>query len=100
MNKLAHAWGPSPGGPEGLPGDMHIDDDDDWSGENKQMLLGTVVHEIGHIIGLKHSQDIQSVMYPVSTTADKPFGQDDKDGVNALYGRPVICHFLQHWLIF
>lgn len=85
-NKLGHAWGPRPDGPDGVAGDMHFDAGDDWRGEEgRQRLTTTVVHEIGHVLGLKHSQDPDAVMYPVSNFA-KEIGQDDIDGIEALYG--------------
>jgi len=50
-----------------LTGDLHFDSSESWSekptppGHN---LYVVTVHEIGHCLGLTHSKDSKSVMYP------------------------------------
>jgi hypothetical protein len=43
---------------------------------------GILMHEIGHAMGLDHSTDIDSIMYP-SVSAEEPTAQDVKDAQNA-----------------
>ncbi len=93
---LAHAFFPPPRG-SSFPGDIHFDDDEAWSASAvalPQMDLVTVAaHEIGHAIGLDHSQDRKALMFPfyggAMRDAGKPqfasLDQDDIDGINTLY---------------
>lgn len=51
-----------------------------------QFDLQTVyLHELGHALGLGHSNDTQAVMYAYYTGAHCQLHQDDIDGVSALY---------------
>jgi hypothetical protein len=43
------------------------------------------LHENGHVAGLGHSTDINAVMYPSYRAARCMLGQDDKNGIAALY---------------
>ncbi|KAK9996007.1 hypothetical protein SO802_020693 [Lithocarpus litseifolius] len=76
-------------------GIMHFDVDEDWSINDKpnadQMdMVSVATHEIGHIIGLQHSTDVNAVMYPFMKfgTTKRELSHDDIDGVFALYGKP------------
>jgi len=44
-----------------------------------------VLHEIGHVGGLGHSADLSAVMAAVYSGAQCDLGQDDIDGISALY---------------
>jgi hypothetical protein len=49
-------------------------------------LDSVVAHEVGHVIGLAHSNSSGALMYPtVSYCNDKQVGTDDINGRNALY---------------
>ena len=81
---LAHAFFPIYGG------DVHFDDDERWTDnfESGTNLLMTASHELGHSLGLAHSNVRGSVMSPFYT----PFRnglklhEDDIEGIQALYG--------------
>ncbi len=47
-------------------GYVHLDDEEDWSTENK--LFTILVHEIGHLFGLNHSSNSDSIMAPIIKT--------------------------------
>lgn len=56
-----------------------------------QVLQGTVTHELGHFLGLDHSDKSESIMYaaPYHTGAyNVVIRQDDIDGCVAKYGKP------------
>ena len=81
---LAHAFFPIYGG------DVHFDDDENWtdnfqSGTN---LLMTASHELGHSLGLAHSNVRGSVMSPFYTPFKNGLRlhKDDVRAIQALYG--------------
>ncbi|NXA40674.1 MMP7 protein, partial [Eudromia elegans] len=84
---LAHAFAPGPG----IGGDAHFDEDEMWSESNRGTNLFLVAaHEIGHSLGLGHSNVPGALMYPTYTyTNPKTFqlSADDKRGIQKLYGK-------------
>ena len=89
-NTLAHAFFPPPcGGPNA--GDLHFDEGEIWSedpADNGILLLNVAIHEIGHLIGLSHSQDDAAIMFAFYSPERFNLAQDDIDGIQALYGAP------------
>merc|ERR1719312_674557 len=85
---LAHAFFPVYGG------DVHMDDSEDWSVTpfKGNQLLNTLTHELGHSLGLRHSNIRDSVMAPFykGWTLDLKLGKDDVEGIQSLYGKPSI----------
>ncbi|MBA0700588.1 hypothetical protein Goari_022074 [Gossypium aridum] len=82
-NVLAHAFAPQ-------DGRLHYDADENWSTNNairpNQIDLETIaIHEIGHILGLGHSQDPNAIMYAYYRTIQRNLGRDDIAGIRALY---------------
>jgi hypothetical protein len=49
-------------------------------------LQTVLLHENGHVVGLDHSTDTGSVMYPSYQQADCTLGQDDINGIRSIYG--------------
>ncbi|NXX93993.1 MMP3 protein, partial [Centropus bengalensis] len=87
---LAHAYPPG----NGIGGDAHFDEDENWtkfatsSGYN---LFLVAAHELGHSLGLGHSNVLGALMYPIympQDTRSYRLPQDDIDGIQALYGPP------------
>ncbi|XP_077626095.1 matrilysin [Crocuta crocuta] len=85
---LAHAFEPGPG----LGGDAHFDEDERWTdgrgiGIN---FLFVATHELGHSLGLGHSSDPDSVMYPTYGAGDSENFQlspGDIREIQELYGK-------------
>ncbi|KFV03013.1 Interstitial collagenase [Pterocles gutturalis] len=84
---LAHAY--PPGG--GIGGDAHFDEDENWTKfttYNGYNLFLVAAHELGHSLGLGHSNVFGALMYPIYMARDSRdyrLPQDDIDGIQALY---------------
>ncbi|KFZ52512.1 Matrix metalloproteinase-27, partial [Antrostomus carolinensis] len=84
---LAHAYPPS----SGIGGDAHFDEDENWTKfttYNGYNLFLVAAHELGHSLGLGHSNVFGALMYPIymaRDTRDYRLPQDDIDGIQALY---------------
>uniref|UniRef100_A0A1I7SQH7 ZnMc domain-containing protein n=1 Tax=Bursaphelenchus xylophilus TaxID=6326 RepID=A0A1I7SQH7_BURXY len=88
---LAHAFYPG----ESTGGDIHFDDDENWgfmaNPMNKEINLRIVAaHEVGHSLGLFHSDHPESIMYPYYRYDDARntgLHYYDKIMLQGLYGR-------------
>ncbi|MFI9203179.1 matrixin family metalloprotease [Streptomyces sp. NPDC053048] len=86
-NTLAHAFFPPPCGGSHA-GDMHFDEAEKWSltGSGGTFDTETVaLHEIGHLLGLDHSQVTTAVMAPSYSGPRRTLSSDDIDGIRTLY---------------
>lgn len=59
---LAHAFYPPPNA-ETIAGDLHLDADEPWKIGADVDVFSVVLHELGHSLGLGHSDDPNDVMY-------------------------------------
>lgn len=90
---LAHAFFPPANGTSRgtIEGDAHFDDDEFWTyavrnDPSQPIDLVTVAaHEIGHSLGLGHSQFADALMAPFYNGSHRYLSQDDVDGIRALY---------------
>ena len=85
---LAHAFYPPPAGGN-YAGHLHFDDDENWSINGSGIDLITVAaHEIGHLLGIEHSNVSSALMYPYYTGIKRQLDNDDCLAVWDLYGYP------------
>ena len=88
----AHAFGP---GEYAISGDVHLDEEEDWTlsinRKDGTNLLAVLIHEIGHALGLSHSKDPTSVMHPAFVSAKLDLNVDDIEHVQILYGKVFHC---------
>lgn len=87
---LAHAfYPPSCGG--SFAGHCHFDEGENWGlahGAGNFDLETVAVHEIGHLLGLAHSNGANSVMVPGYAGQRRVLSTDDVAGIQSLYGKP------------
>jgi hypothetical protein len=83
---LAHASFPNPYDDRQVF--LHFDDDERWvNSESRDVdLLTVAAHEIGHTLGLAHSNDPGALMYPSYDGPRRFLGDDDIAGIQDLYG--------------
>lgn len=79
---LAHAFYPQ-------DGRVHFDDDELWSDSFIPIgtdLASVAAHELGHALGLAHSNDTSAVMYAYYSGRRRSLTSDDIAGIRSIYG--------------
>jgi plastocyanin len=81
---LAYATFPHDGG------DVTFDDAEPWTSEDGGDfdLFLVAQHELGHALGLNHTNKPNALMYPVLNPSVHGLTEDDVAGIQALYGGP------------
>lgn len=79
---------------EGDAGDLHFDNEEDWSGADGGRFLETALHELGHTLGLDHEFTIDAIMNPTIGNRFDGLGtayllEDDINGIRDIYGEGV-----------
>lgn len=89
---LAHAYLPPPNGTS-ASGDIHFDNTFTWADDSTDTtadpdfdFFTVALHELGHSLGLLHSDVPESVMWPFYTGARRTLHADDIAGIQAIYG--------------
>jgi len=81
--QVAHAFFP-------LSGEAHFDDDETWvdtpdESQFNRDLYAAAVHEIGHLLGLNHSQSPDSIMYATHQNGKRTLTEDAISDIKNLY---------------
>ncbi|KAJ8368810.1 hypothetical protein SKAU_G00088380 [Synaphobranchus kaupii] len=103
---LAHAFGPG----NGIGGDTHFDDAETWTTGSKGFNLFLVAaHEFGHALGLKHSKNPASLMYPMykQRARNNVLSREDTTKISSLYSQraparhpqPRYTSFFNSWFL-
>jgi len=83
---LAHASFPNPYNDRRVF--LHFDDSERWlDSETRNVdLLTVAAHEIGHNLGLDHSNDPDALMFAAYSGPHRFLGEDDIAGIQSVYG--------------
>jgi hypothetical protein len=89
---LAHAYYPPPTGRSGS-GDIFFDNRVSWVDDPLDLrrdpdydFFTVALHELGHALGLGHSRDSRSIMFPYYMGSRRSLTADDTAGIRAIYG--------------
>jgi acylphosphatase len=86
--RLAHCFYPPPNGGD-IAGDCHFDEAETWSVSTPPTgtdLPTVALHELGHGLGLDHSEDTSAVMYAYYGGPRRELTADDITGIQSIYG--------------
>ncbi|WP_345156890.1 matrixin family metalloprotease [Flavobacterium ginsengisoli] len=86
---LAHAFFPPPNG--AYAGDLHFDDSETWTTSVQYTssqpidLVTVAIHELGHSLGLQHSNVPGAIMYAYYNGSQRTLSTDDIQAISAVY---------------
>lgn len=81
---LGHTFYPAPPNSEPIAGDLHLDAEEAWTIGGDPDLFSVALHELGHALGLGHSDNPSAVMYAYYRKA-VALSAEDIEAVQALY---------------
>ncbi len=84
---IAHALLPAPPNAEPEAGDVHFDDDEPWRIGADVDVYTVALHEIGHALGLGHSDDPSAVMYAYYGGPVAGLGSEDVFAIRTIYAQ-------------
>jgi hypothetical protein len=96
---LAHGFYPPSAAGSAIDGDLHFDDAETWTRvlpPTGTDLDSVALHEGGHTLGLKHSADVNAVMYAYYGGPRRTLTDDDINGIRSIYAtreRNVFSNF-------
>jgi chromosome segregation ATPase len=64
---------------------------------NRQELIHTLAHEFGHALGIQHTQDPQSIMYPDTSSFLTATSEDKQQLAYVCREQPLISHLLEEF---
>lgn len=82
----------------GLAGDCHFDEGESWSVNRPATgtdLATVALHELGHGLGLDHSDVTTAVMYAYYEGERRELTDDDISGIQSIYGVRVLPHVIE-----
>ena len=85
---LAHAFYPPPNA-ETIAGDLHFDSDEPWKIGADIDLFSVALHELGHSLGLAHSDDPNDVMYGFYRRHTS-LQAGDIEAIRSIYADPLL----------
>ncbi len=86
---LAEAFLPPPINGSSLAGDILFNSSVNWQPNYGYGMETVAIHEIGHALGMDHSQVQQAVMYATYNGIKQSLNSDDKSGIQSIYGVPT-----------
>ncbi|CAO1421205.1 unnamed protein product [Diamesa serratosioi] len=82
---LAHSWYPG----ENLGGDVHFDEDEDWNFDEDGDFYPVTLHELGHSLGLRHSNEETDIMHVSPKKEISSLSRDDIQAIQDIYSKPT-----------